>query len=377
MGRKFKKELKKLAIIGASYLQLPLVEKAKKMGIETHCFAWPDGAVCKDIADFFYPISILEKDTILKKCIEINIDGITTIATDMAVPTICFVAEKMNLVSNSFISSLASTNKGEMRNAFKKSNCSVPKFLETDTIGVNSKDFKFPLIVKPVDRSGSRGVTKVLFDNELPEAIHYAINESFIKKAIIEEYIDGNEVSVETISYNGNHTVLAITDKITTGAPHFVELAHHQPSQLPKEIQDKIKIETIKCLNALDIKVGAGHSEFKITAAGDVFVIEVGARMGGDFIGSHLVELSTGYDFLEGVINIALGKYEKPILKNNSFSGVYFLSKETQEILPYFSQINSFDIQKEVQNTTIKNSTNSNDRSGYLIYQDNKKIQLL
>jgi len=368
--------LKKLAIIGASYLQLPLVEKAKKMGIETHCFAWSDGAVCKEIADYFYPISILEKDDILQKCIENNIDGITTIATDMAVPTICYVAEKMNLVSNSSISSFASTNKSEMRNAFKKGNCSMPKFIEADNIDVNTKDFKFPVIVKPVDRSGSRGVTKVLFENQLPEAIQYAITESFCKKAIIEEYIDGDEVSVETISYDGEHTILAITDKVTTGEPHFVELAHHQPSSLSNEIQEKIKSETIKCLNALAVNFGAGHSEFKITPNGEVFVIEVGARMGGDFIGSHLVELSTGYDFLEGVINIALGKYEKPVLKSNAFSGVYFLCKETEQILPYFYQNNSFDILKEIQNIALQEVMNSNERSGYLIYQSNERIKL-
>ena len=368
--------MKKLAIIGASYLQLALVKKAKEMGIETHCFAWPEGSVCKEIADYFYPISILEKEVILEKCVEINIDGITTIATDMAVPTICYVAEKMNLISNSFISALDSTNKGEMRIAFKKGNCSGPKFVEANNCDVNCESFNFPLIVKPVDRSGSRGVTKVRFENELPEAIHYAITESFGKKAIIEEYIEGEEVSVETISWEGNHTILAITDKVTTGAPHFVELAHHQPSGLSKEIQDKIKTETIKCLNALDINFGAGHSEFKITSNGDVYIIEVGARMGGDFIGSHLVELSTGYDFLEGVIHIALGKYKPPVLKTNNFSGVYFLCKETEHILPYFSQENNFDIQKEIQNSTLINITNSNDRSGYLIYQANKKIKL-
>lgn len=376
MARKFKNDLKKLAIIGASYLQLPLVEKAKEMGIETHCFAWPEGAVCKEIADYFYPISILEKEAVLKKCIEINIDGITTIATDMAVPTICYVAEKMKLISNSFSSSLASTNKWDMRTAFKNGNCSIPKFIEAEDNKVNIDGFKFPLIVKPVDRSGSRGVTKVMSENELSDAINYATTESFCKKAIVEEYIEGEEVSVESISWKRNHTILTITDKITTGAPHFVELEHHQPSGLPKEIQDKIKLETIKCLNALEVNFGAGHSEFKITSNGEVYVIEVGARMGGDFIGSHLVELSTGYDFLEGVIDIALGKHEPPILENNNFSGVYFLCKETEQILPYFSQENSFDVQKEIQNTTLKNIANSNDRSGYLIYQANKRIKL-
>ena len=143
------------------------------------------------------------------------------------------------------------------------------------------------------------------------------------------------------------------------------------------DIQEKIKGETIKCLNALEINYGASHSEFKITPDGEVFVIEVGARMGGDFIGSHLVELSTGYDFLQGVINISLGKYEAPILESNNFSGVYFLCKETEHILPYFSQENDFEIQKEIQNYNLKSITNSNERSGYLIYQANKRIQLL
>jgi biotin carboxylase len=369
--------MKKLAIIGASYLQLPLVEKANKMGIETHCFAWTKGAVCKEYVDYFYPISILEKELILEQCQKINIDGITTIATDMAVPTICYVAEKMNLISNSFISSLASTNKSYMRKAFKNSNCSIPKFVEAIDVKVDIKSMKFPLIVKPVDRSGSRGVTKVMFESALPEAIHYALNESLCKKAIIEEYIEGDEVSVETISWNGEHTILAITDKITSGAPYFVELAHHQPSFLKKEVQQKIEIETIKCLDALDIKFGAGHSEFKITPNGEVYIIEVGARMGGDFIGSHLIKLSTGYDFLEGVINIALGKFETPVIKNNYFSGVYFLCKETEQILPYFSHNNNFDVQKDIQNTILQNITNSNERSGYLIYQSNKRIKLL
>lgn len=367
---------KKLAIIGASYLQLPLVERAKKMGIETHCFAWSEGAVCKEIADFFHPISILEKEAILQKCIEIEIDGITTIATDMAVPTICYVAEKMNLISNTYNSSIISTNKSDMRKAFEKGNCSIPKFIEVTNCINNLEGFKFPLIVKPIDRSGSRGVTKVHYENDLSEAINYAINDSFSKKAIVEEYIEGVEVSVETISWKGQHTILTITDKVTTGPPHFVELAHHQPSNLHADIQEKIKMETIKCINALEINYGASHSEFKITPDGEVFVIEVGARMGGDFIGSHLVELSTGYDFLQGVINISLGKYEAPILESNNFSGVYFLCKETEHILPYFSQENNFVIQKEIQNSNLKNITNSNDRSGYLIYQANKRIQL-
>lgn len=369
--------MKKIAIVGASYLQLPLVLKAKQLGIETHCFAWPEGAVCKDTADFFYPISILEKEQILAICKEIGVDGITTIATDMAVPTICYVAEKMSLNANSYSSAIVSTNKVEMREAFVKGSCSVPKFIKVTNSLERIDHIQFPVIVKPSDRSGSRGVTKIDRKEDLELAIKKALEESFEKAALVEQFIEGVEVSVESISWNGKHMILAITDKITTNAPYFVELAHHQPSQLSEEVLTKIKAETIKCLNALEINYGASHSEFKITEKGDVYVIEVGARMGGDFIGSHLVPLSTGYDFLKGVINVALNQFEEPKMTKNTCSGIYFLSKETEKIMPFLIKNNTFDVQKEIFSSDLKNISNSNDRSGYLIYQSSERIELL
>ena len=92
---------KKIAIIGASYLQLPAVLKAKALGYEVHCFAWEEGAVCKSRADFFYPISIIEKEKILDVCKQLHIDGITTIASDVAVLAVTYVASKMGLIGES------------------------------------------------------------------------------------------------------------------------------------------------------------------------------------------------------------------------------------------------------------------------------------
>lgn len=373
---------KKIAIIGASYLQVPLLLKAKELGIETHCFAWEDGAVGKEISDFFYPISILNKEEIYEKSFSLGIDGITTIATDMAVPTISFVAEKMNLISNSYNSALVSTDKSLMRSQFLKFNVSSPNYLEVDFLNEDfmTKSFflktNFPYIVKPIDRSGSRGVNKVNDVTELINAIQIASNESFLKRCIIEEYIDGLEVSVETISWNGTHYLLAITDKITTGAPFFVELEHHQPSQIDFDVLDQLKLETFRALDALNIKYGAGHSEFKITKEGKIFIIEVGARMGGDFIGSHLVNLSTGYDFLKGVLDVALNNFEIPILNKKSHSGVYFLCKDSEQIKPFFDKDSDFIVEKKILDEELKNVTNSNDRSGYLIYKSEKKISL-
>lgn len=370
--------MKKIAILGASYLQKPLVEKANSMDIETHCFAWDTtDAVCKELCFTFHPISVLEKESILEKCRELKVDGIITIATDVCMPTISFVAEELGLIANSYISSLMATNKEKMRKAFLNSGVNIPKHVTVSGFDESVfKKFEFPLIVKPTDRSGSRGVTKVNSLNELECAILMAVKESFENRAIVEEFINGNEVSVESISWKGNHDIITITDKVTTNAPYFVELEHHQPSLLDFEIQNKIKKETIKALQALQIEYGASHAEFKITEKGEVYCIEVGARMGGDFIGSHLVELSTGYDYLKAVIQIALGLFNMPKKSINKSAGVYFLCKETDRLLPFFNTKKDEIIQKGITNTTLKNIRNSNDRSGYLIYKSNNKIIL-
>lgn len=305
----------KIVIIGANNFQLPLILKAKSLGYETHVFAWKEGAVGAEYADYFYPISIVEKDEILEKCKEIKPDAVISVASDLATLTVNYLAEKLNLTGNSLECTKISTNKYEMRKAFKNAGVAVPQFVEVDeNTKLDEFEFKYPVIVKPTDRSGSRAITKVLKSSELKKAVKEATSVSFEKKAIIEEYIDGNEYSAECISYKGKHQLLAITKKETTGAPHFIETGHIQPAGLDEETNRKIEKEIYKALNSLKIENGASHSEFKINSKGEVRIIEIGARMGGDCIGSDLVQISTGYDFLKMVIDVALGK-EPQIVK--------------------------------------------------------------
>ena len=370
---------KKLAIIGASYLQLPLVKKAKEMGIESICFAWEDGAVCKDLCDKFYPISTIDKEAILKACQEEKIDGITTIASDVATLTVCYVAEKMGLVGNPDKYSQTATNKYLMRQCFMVHNVPSPKFCLTDgQIPDVLNSFSYPVIVKPTDRSGSRGVEKELRMEDLQQAIDRACHESFQQKAVIEEFVQGREISVESISFEGNHYVLQITDKVTTEAPFFVELEHHQPSSLPENIKTRVKTIVLNALDALHIEYGASHAELKITKDGDIRVIEIGARMGGDFIGSDLVKLSTGYDFLKGVIDVAFGDFDEPHIIENKYAGVYFLCEETKSILPIIQNAGKYSsiVRAEVTDHNLRHIECSADRSGYFIYQDEHKVSL-
>lgn len=368
--------MKRIAIIGASYLQLPLVRKAKEKGLYTICFAWLDGAVCKDEVDEFYPISIIEKEKILEICQERQINGVCTIASDVAAPTVAFVAEKMGLVGNSYEVARRANNKFLMRQAFSVAGIPCPAYHRiTSFAQLDSNELQFPVIVKPTDRSGSLGITKVERWAELQTAVETALNCSFKHEAMVEEFVEGREISVEFISYNGVHYPLQITDKVTTEAPHFVELEHHQPADLTLEQYLQIYDLTKKALNALGVTDGASHSEYKITEDGKIYVMEIGARMGGDFIGSDLVQLSTGYDYLKGVIDVALGCFKEPVFGERRHAGVYFLCEETRHLLPVIkSATSSTIVRAEVTDESLRNVTCSADRSGYLIYQGKNKV---
>lgn len=370
--------MKRLAIIGASYLQLPLVNKAREMGLYTICFAWADGSVCKDEADEFYPISIVDKEQILSVCQEKQIDGICTIASDVAAPTVAYVAENMGLVGNSYEVAIRANNKYLMRRAFSALNIPCPAYQKITAFEqLNPCSLHFPLIVKPTDRSGSLGVTKVERIEELLAAVETALDCSFKHDAIVEEFIEGKEISVELISYQGIHYPLQITDKVTTESPHFVELEHHQPADLTKEQYKEIYDLTKRALDALGVTNGASHSEYKITKEGEVYVMEIGARMGGDFIGSDLVQLSTGYDYLKGVIDVALNQFKEPVFGEPHHAGVYFLCEETRRLQDIIRESNLPQIVRaEITDINLREVTCSADRSGYLIYQGDNKLML-
>ena len=368
--------MKKIAIIGGSYLQLPVVMKCKEMDIETHVFSWENGAVCKLHADFFYPISIIEKEAILEKCKEIGVNAICTISSDVAVVTVNFVADKMHLIANPIEYTQITTNKYAMRKALSTKNVPCPSFVRVTRSEIpDISSLSFPVIVKPTDRSGSRGVMKISDSSMLYDAIKRAAKESFHNEVIVEEYIEGREISVESISFNSRHYILQATDKVTTGSPFFVELQHHQPANLSEEMKKRVYEIVLKSLDALHIANGASHSELKITPDGDIKVIEIGARMGGDFIGSDLVRLSTGYDFLKGVVEVAFGEFKTPNLSEHNFSGVYFLCKETEQIKHYIVEAESYPniVKSEITDCNLKEVQESADRSGYFIYKSSSK----
>lgn len=363
--------MKKLAIIGASYLQKPLIEKAKGMGIETHVFAWAANDVGEAIADFFYPISIVEKDAILEKCREIGIDGICSIASDLATITVNYVASEMGLTGNSMESTKMSTNKHSMRLCFEKNRDASPRSLLVQSVDdLEYEELQYPLIVKPTDRSGSRGITKVFFEEGLAKAIEEAKEQGFEKAALVEEYVTGKEYSVECISWQGVHHFLAMTQKYTTGNPHYIETGHLEPAPVEDKILEEVKRVVFHALDSLKIMYGASHTELKIANDGRIAIIEIGGRMGGDLIGSSLVELSTGIDFVRAVIQVALG--EKPNLEKQH-EGVaaavrFVFSQDDLEVLQKIRENHpKYIVEEDIKEISEEAVSDSSARFGYFL----------
>lgn len=301
--------MKKLAIIGANEAITMLIDKAKQLGYETHVFAWKCGDPGEEAADFFYPISIDHKKEIADKCREIGVVGVCSITSDYAAPTVAYVARELGLPGNPVITDEVARNKYKMRCAFKESGLFTPQFMqlgpeysEEEIVSLN-----YPVIVKPTDRWSSKGVTRVNKREELDAAVGYAISESFDHHAIVEAFMDGPEYSAECICFNGEKRILAFTQKQTTGFPHYIESGHYQPADISLKDREHATKVILKALDALQIENSAAHAEFRILDNGEIGIIEIGARMGGDCIGTDLTPTSTGMDYIRMVIDVACG----------------------------------------------------------------------
>ena len=303
---------KTIMILGASILQLPAIEKAIEMGLNVVALDMNPKAVGFNVPGVTREIiSTIDVEGAIEAAKKHKIDGVMTLATDMPMRVVAAVAKELGLVGISQETAIKATDKAAMREALLAAGVPVPRFYKLGSIEeyreVEEK-FNIPFVVKPADSSGSRGITRV----EGTDDNAYSYAKSFSRNGIVvvEEYLSGPEVSVETMAIDGEVHVIQITDKITTGAPHFVEIGHTQPSRLNS--LDDIKKVTIAANKAIGIENGPSHTEIILTEKGPK-IVELGARLGGDCITTHLVPLSTGVNMVEACIRIALG--EKPDIK--------------------------------------------------------------
>lgn len=370
--------MKKIMILGASIGQLAIIKKAKELGYKVAIVDYDNQAVGIHYSDKFYNASTINVEEVIKAALDFQPDGITTIQTDMPMRAIAAVCEKMNLTGINQETALKATDKEEMIHAFEKHNIACPWHYsvidENDIKNIINK-ISFPCIFKPSDNSGSRGVSLVKDASEIEKAFTHSKVNSKSGRIIIEEFMIGPEVSVEILMIDGKEYVLAVTDKLTTGSPHFVELGHSEQSKLDLEEIELIKCLAVDAMKAVGITNGPGHVEIILTKDGPK-IVELGARLGGDFITSDLVPLSTGIDMMGAVLQIACG--EKPNIQAlfNKGSAIRFIIADEGTI----TSINGLDEAKRMPGVVkvellkkigdkISPLCSSLDRLGYVITQ--------
>lgn len=369
------KNTKKIMIIGAGVLQVPAIQKAKEMGLYVAALDMDPAALGFRFADECVTVSTNDIEGALEAARQIKPDGVMTLASDMPVRTVAAIGHELGLTANSIKTALNATDKGKMRDALSRNNTPIPKYHIIHSFNEfmdACESFQGYFIVKPADSSGSRGVVLVSRDMDLQDIYQYSRSFSGSGSVLIEEYMEGTEVSVETITVDGKTEIVAITDKLTTGMPYFVEMGHSIPSTLSTASCDAIAVAARSAVNAVGIKLGPAHTEIILTKNGPK-IVEIGARLGGDNITTHLVPLATGIDMVECCIKIALGeKIKLPVKKSGGAAIRYFPSKpgRLHSICLPDRELNP-NIQEIVFTKNIGDIVNpiksSNDRIGYVI----------
>lgn len=304
---------KKLLVLAAGILQITVIKKAKAMGYyviaadgdpNARGFQYADKAICANITD---------EEVMLKIAREEGVDGVIHPCSEVSMNVMGRINDELGLAGITREQAIRATNKHLMREAFEKGNAPSPKSILTESAEDAwkhlQKDFTTDGILKPSRNSGSRGIAKVTRDmpkEEFEKAYYIALEESRDKSVLIEQFIEGPEFSIEIIVWNGEVNVLTVTDKKTTEAPHFVELGHNQPSCRTAEEVETLKAAAVAGVKALGVNNCACHAEAKLMD-GKAYLMEIGARLGGDFISTELTHLSTGIDMVAAAVDVALG----------------------------------------------------------------------
>jgi carbamoyl-phosphate synthase large subunit len=322
---------KSIMVLGAGEAQIPIIQKCMELNLFTIVVDFDQNAVGFKFASKKLLISTNDYKEVLKAAIEYGIDGIIT-TSDYPVRVIAYVCEKLGLKGLSVKAAEICTNKYLLRKCLKENNILSPVFLKISNIEELKQEkhrLNFPLIIKPVDSSASRGVKKLINEAELETSYFEAKSHSKCGDVVIEDFIEGPEYSIEVLCYREKIHVLAFTEKTTSGFENafFVEDRHIIPAKVTEEDEKQISLTIIDAIKKIGLDNCAVHTEIKLTANGPV-IIEVGARLGGDYISSDLVPLSTGINMHEQAINICLNNEIDVKPSKLKYAGVQFINSD-------------------------------------------------
>ena len=360
--------MKKVLIFGCGELQRSIILRGKKMGLYTVGIDPCEDATCRDDVDAFEVVGGQDYESTCAVVEKYSIDAIVTAATDKPLVMMARIAEKYGFPFYSVETAQWSTDKFQMKQRFELGDVphargillnseDLKRSLRSKSLENNKDNFSdrflidfeadkpppelhFPVIVKPRDNSGSRGVKLCRTKEELELSMAEALEYSKLDSVLVEEFIEGPEYSIEGLHYDGKSEVIQFTEKKTTEFPYNVELGHIQPANINDENKQKIREIVAKIGKALRFENCPSHTELKINERG-IFVIETSPRLGGDYITSTLTPLSTGINMEDQLLHIALGEIvDTQTGRVEKASGVCFLNLPCGKVTAIDSAIN-------------------------------------
>lgn len=372
--------MKKLMVLAAGLLQIPVIKKAQEKGY--YVIAVDDDLKAPGMAladKAIVPDGLMNEDRMLAIAKEEQVDGVIHPCSEVAMSVMGRINDELGLSGISKEMAIRATNKHLMREAFERYGAPSPKskcFSEAKVAwGAFCTDFSGDAILKPSRNSGSRGIAKIeegVAKDEFIMLFNRAKAESRDSSVMLEQFVEGPEFSVEIIVYRRQIHVLQVTDKKTTGAPYFVELGHSQPSQFPTDIVEAVRDAAIRGVEALRLDNCAAHAEVKVQE-GKAYLMEIGARLGGDFISTELTHLSTGIDMVGAAVDVALGvePHLSPIDEPCGVAIRYFTPKPGKVIsIESFYALSPgvYDVEIYVKaGDEVREVKSSLDRSGHVI----------
>jgi lipopolysaccharide/colanic/teichoic acid biosynthesis glycosyltransferase/biotin carboxylase len=302
---------KKLLMLGGGFLQNFVIMKAREMGYYVLCLDADPNAVGFDSANEHAVINIVDEQSCLEYARDKQVDGVLTAATDFSVLTMSYIAQELHLPGINYKSAKAIKNKAAVRRCLFDAKADDTGYsFEIDSLEQIPQilpQIHFPVMMKPCDGSGSRGASRVDKADDFEKACKYAMDGSITHRAVAEPFVVGKEYGVESFVDNGVIHILGIMQKDMTLPPYYAELGHAIPSGLSAAAEEKIRTCVFKALNALEVNHGSVNMDLLIGEGGDVHIVDVGARMGGNLIGSHIIPIGTGIDYMGNMIKAAVG----------------------------------------------------------------------
>lgn len=306
--------MKRVLMLGGSTSQVCAIKRAKEMGLYVIiCDYLPDNPG-QHVADEFYLVSTTDKEAVYELAKGLDLDAVICYASDPAAPTAAYVCEKLGLPTSPYESVMVLSNKDTFRDYLRDNGFCVPKsksYTDYESVVADADKFSYPVMVKPVDSSGSKGINKILSKDEIEFAYNDAMKYSRCKRIVVEDFIEkkGYQISGDGFSVDGVLKFRCFGNEYYSdnGIKEYVPLGECWPSVLDKATQDKVHNELQRLITCLGMKTGAYNIEVILDKDDNVYILELGARNGGSLI-PQITQYATGVDMVEYTIKAALGE---------------------------------------------------------------------